>query len=179
MKYIALLRGINVGGNNKVSMGELKACFENAGFKNVLTYINSGNVIFNSDEPDLLLLAKQCEDAIELQFKLPIRVALIEANELKEALEHAPTWWGVDTASKHNAIFVIPPATAEGIIADVGDVKPEYEKLDFYHSMLFWSAQINTFSRTRWSKIVEKKSYQDITIRNINTTRRLLELAFS
>lgn len=85
----------------------------------------------------------------------------------------------MDTASKHNAIFIIPPATAEGIIADVGDINPEYEQLDFNCSLMFWSAKIETFSRTRWSKIVDKKSYQDITIRNFNTTRRLLELAFS
>ncbi len=53
MKYIALLRGINVGGKNKVSMNDLKLCFENAGFKNVVTYINSGNVIFDSEEQSL------------------------------------------------------------------------------------------------------------------------------
>jgi len=179
MKYIALLRGINVGGNNKISMRELKACFDNAGFLDVRTYINSENVIFNSDEHDLFLLSKICEEAIELQFKLPIRVALIEANALKETLEHALARWGMDTTSKHNAIFIIPPATAEGIIADVGDINPEYEQLDFNCSLMFWSAKIETFSRTRWSKTVDKKSYQDITIRNINTTRRLLELDFS
>ena len=49
MKFIALLRGINVGGNNKVSMSELKVIFEQAGMQNVSTYINSGNVIFESN----------------------------------------------------------------------------------------------------------------------------------
>lgn len=179
MKYIALLRGINVGGNNKVPMSELKACFETAGFQNVTTYINSGNVLFDSDERDILLLAARCEKMIERQFGFPVRVALIEANALKEALEHAPSWWGGDPAAKHNAIFIIAPATAEEIMADVGAIKPEYERLDYYRQVIFWSAQIETFSRTRWSKIVGTGAYQNVTIRNSNTAKRLLELAFS
>ncbi|HVI40935.1 MAG TPA: DUF1697 domain-containing protein [Anaerovoracaceae bacterium] len=179
MKYIALLRGINVGGNNKVPMKDLKTCFENAGFLNVMTYINSGNVIFDSEEQNIGMLTKKCEEIIEKRFGFPIGLALIDVNALKEALDHAPEWWGDDPDSKHNAIFVIQPATAEGIISDVGNVKPEYEQVYAYKEMIFWSAPLTTFSRTRWSKIVGTKAYQYITIRNANTARKLLELAFS
>ena len=59
MKYVALLRGINVGGNNKVSMTELKTCLEEAGFENVSTYINSGNVLFESEANDAVKLAQR------------------------------------------------------------------------------------------------------------------------
>jgi uncharacterized protein (DUF1697 family) len=72
---------------------------------------------------------------------------------------------------------VIPPAEASSIIADVGAVKPEYEKVAAYETVIFWSAPLATFSRTRWSKIVGTKAYQDVTIRNANTARKLLELA--
>lgn len=65
MRYIALLRGINVGGNNKVSMGELKQAFESLGFTNVSTYINSGNVIFDSRETNEVKLVRMCEDSIK------------------------------------------------------------------------------------------------------------------
>ena len=65
MRYVALLRGINVGGNNRVPMPELRACFEAAGYENVKTYINSGNVIFDSDEADLEKLVTACELGIE------------------------------------------------------------------------------------------------------------------
>lgn len=179
MKYIALLRGVNVGGNNKISMRDLKTCFENAGFQNTMTYINSGNVLFDSDEEDASALAKKCEEIIERQFGFSIRLALIDANALKEALEHAPEWWGNDPDSKHNAIFLIEPAKAKDVVADVGAIKPEYERLDAYNEVIFWSAQIKTFSRTRWSKIVGTKAYQNVTIRNSNTAKQLLELAFS
>lgn len=179
MKYIALLRGINVGGKNKVSMSELKACFENAGFQNVITYINSGNVIFDSEESDTTKLIKKSEDIIETKFGFPISLAIIDANSLKDALEHAPKWWGNDPDSKHNAIFVIQPGTAEEVIADVGKIKPEYEKLFAFKDIIFWSAPIETFSHTRWSKIAGTKVYQKITIRNSNTARKLLELTLA
>lgn len=179
MKYIALLRGINVGGKNKVPMSDLKACFENAGFLNTMTYINSGNVIFDCEEQNTTKLVKRCDEIIEKEFGFRISLALINVNTLREALEHAPEWWGDDPNSKHNTIFIIQPATAEEIIADVGEIKPEYEKFYVYEEIMFWSAPINTFSRTRWSKVVGTKAYQYITIRNANTTKKLLELALS
>ncbi|MEL1135762.1 DUF1697 domain-containing protein [Desulfitobacterium sp. THU1] len=179
MRYIALLRGINVGGKNKVPMHDLKNCFEDAGFLNTRTYINSGNVIFDSEEQSIIGLSNYCIDIMEKKFNFPIGLAVIDVHTLKEALEHVPDWWGDDPNSKHNAIFVIQPATAEEIIADVGNIKPEYEQLYAYKEIIFWSAPLKTFSRTRWSKIVGTKAYQSITIRNANTTRKLLELAQS
>lgn len=179
MKYIALLRGINVGGKNQVAMHDLKNCFENAGFLNTRTYNNSGNVIFDSEDQNINNLSNYCMDILKKKFDFPIGFALIDVQTLKETLEHAPDWWGDDPNSKHNAIFVIQPATAEEIIADAGKIKPEYEQLFAYKGMIFWSAPLKTFSRTRWSKIVGTKSYHSITIRNANTTKKLLELAQS
>lgn len=176
MKYIALLRGVNVGGNNKVSMQDLKKCFEKAEFQNVSTYINSGNVIFESEETGTAALIEQCREILENEFGFPIDLTVIGADSLIDALEHAPDWWGDDPEAKHNAIFVIPPATSDVIIADVGDAKPEYEKVAEYQSVIFWSAPLKTFSRTRWSKIVGTKAYQYVTIRNANTAKKLAYL---
>jgi len=179
MRYIALLRGINVGGKNKVPMKDLKSCFEEAGFQNTITYINSGNVFFDSGKQDVLKLARQCEEILEKKFGFPIGLALLDVYTLKEALDHTPEWWGKDPDWKHNAIFVIQPATAEDVIAEAGNIKPEYEKLHAYKEIIFWSAPLKTFSHTRWSKIVGTKVYQKITIRNANTTKKLLELALT
>ncbi len=179
MQYIALLRGINVGGKNKVPMSDLKNCFENAGFLNTMTYINSGNVIFDSEEQSTIMLVKKCEEIIQKEFGFPIRLALIDVSTLKDALDHIPEWWGDDSNSKHNAIFVIQPSNAKEVIINVGKIKPEYEQVYAYKEIIFWSAPLKTFSRTRWSKVVGTKAYQNITIRNANTTKRLLELALS
>lgn len=178
MKYVALLRGINVGGNNRVSMSELRSCFEDAGFNNVITYINSGNVIFESGHTDLAKIVEICEELIEKRFGFHVTCSVISANELLDALKHAPKWWNSGDA-KHNAIFVIAPKKAEEIAAKIGEVKPEYEKVAVYHPIIFWSAPNKTFSRTRYSKIVGTKEYKYVTIRNANTTLKLAELCQS
>lgn len=176
MKCIALLRGINVGGNNKVPMAELKKCFANLGFENIISYINSGNIIFETSEASKTELVKQCEMAIEKQFGFRVICSVIFAKELDKALAQAPAWWGKDSGSKHNAIFVIAPQTASAIMKEVGDAKPDYERVAVVEPIIFWSAPIVTFSRTRYSKIVGSSSYQSVTIRNSSTTKKLLGL---
>jgi uncharacterized protein (DUF1697 family) len=175
-KYIALLRGINVGGNNIIKMADLKAAFERQGFQNVVTYINSGNVLFDLalDEAAVKIA---CENLIAENFGLDVPVCVIPTADLIDALSHAPDWWNINPESKHNAIFVIPPMTTEEVCAQVGEIKPEYEKLAYHGKVLFWSAPIVTFSRTRLTKIVQSKAaYNAITIRNANTTLKLAEL---
>jgi len=176
MKFIALLRGINVGGNNKVPMSDLKVVFEDLGFTNVQTYINSGNVIFDSEINDKVSLVSLCEEATENKFGFRVVCSVIKATELHDALAHAPSWWGLDDGLKHNALFIIAPTTAKDIIAEVGDAKPEYEKVAAIEPIIFWSAPLETFSRTRYSKIVGTKSYASVTIRNANTTKKLADL---
>ncbi|EOH99058.1 hypothetical protein UAY_02327 [Enterococcus moraviensis ATCC BAA-383] len=175
-RYIALLRGVNVGGKNRVVMATLKARFEQHGFKDVSTYLNSGNVIFSSEGRDVLQLTEDCEKLIEAEFGLKIIVTIVSAKELLEALEQMPEWWNVDKESKHNVIFVIPPTTTEEVINSVGEAKIEYEKVAHHERVIFWSAPIKTFSRSRWSKIVGTKMYSRITIRNANTVNKLAEL---
>lgn len=176
-KYIALLRGINVGGNNKIDMTQLKECFVNYGFSSVSTYINSGNVIFSSEEQDIIKLIKICEALITENFKLKISVAVILANQLTAAIKNCPDWWNADNESKHNAIFVITPATASEIVAHIGETKPELEKVCVYGNIIFWSAPLKTFNITRLSNIVKSKYFSCITIRNANTTIKLEQLA--
>jgi len=178
MKYIALLRGINVGGNNTVPMAELRACFEEAGFTNVTTYINSGNVFFDSSEKSDAKLVEICEAAIENRVGFRVICAVISADELHDSLTHAPNWWGKDAPDiKHNALFVIAPKTANEVMEEVGEPKPEYEKVATHGRVIFWSAPVKTFGRTRYGKIVGTKAYQNVTIRNSNTAKKLVELS--
>jgi len=176
IKYVALLRGVNVGGKNKLDMKELKKAFEARGFLGVQTYINSGNVIFSSQSADEPALKAECEAVIRENFGLDIFVALMCASDLFDAVEHAPVWWNADENSKHNAIFVIAPMSVEEDFSAVGEIKPEYEKVDFYGRLIFWSAPLKTFSRTRWAKVSGNIVYNDLTIRNPNTVYKLAEL---
>jgi uncharacterized protein (DUF1697 family) len=157
-------------------MPQLKVLFEQAGFLDVITYINSGNIIFASENANEAELKKQCESLIHNGFHLKIPVTIVSAKDLSDALNNAPSWWNSDEDSKHNAIFVIPPVTAEEVFEQIGEMKPEYEKVDYYNRVIFWSAPIKTFSRTRWSKIVGSSVYDSVTIRNSNTVNKLLQL---
>ena len=178
MRQIALLRGVNVGGANLIKMSELKASFERAGFKHVVTYINSGNVIFDSDVTDEKMLRETCERLIFTDFGMNIAVCVISADDLREALAHAPVWWNATADAKHDVFFVIPPATAADICGHVGEVKEEYERVDYYGRVIFWSAAMATYSRTRWSKLSKDKAmYKAITVRNANTALKLGELS--
>ena len=97
-------------------MAELKKEFETLGFENVITYLNSGNVIFTSDIQDENTITNTIHKMIEEKFKLDIPVFIIEASKLKELLENQPEWWG--TVSKEiydNIIFIIPPTTYEEV----------------------------------------------------------------
>lgn len=176
MKYLCLLRGVNVGGNNKVSMAELRSCFEAAGFANVQTYINSGNVIFESAESDLVVLNDTCERCIEERFGFSVRTLVLSVDGLSRMFAHAPSWWGGDAASKHNAIFVMPPTSVVDVQASVGEAKPKYEQVAVYENLIFWSAPIATFGRTRWMNIIGSALYKEVTIRNSNTVQKLLTM---
>jgi uncharacterized protein (DUF1697 family) len=177
-KYILLLRGINVGGKNTVSMPELKQLFEQNGFNNVMTYINSGNIIFSADDSDEITLKEKCEVLIADKFRLKVPAAVISADDLSAALDHAPSWWDQDKDATHNAIVVIPPVTVDEVFQAVGEIKPEYEKAEYYGNVIFWTAPLKTFSRTRWSKVVGTSVYKSITIRNANTFKKLVQLVY-
>jgi len=176
-RYIALLRGINVGGNNMIKMADLKAAFERRGFQRVVTYTNSGNVLFYS-ELEEATVKTICERLVAEDFGLDIPVCVISASDLVCDLKCAPEWWSRSPDAKHDAFFVIPPTTAAEICGHVGAVKEEYEKVAYSGRVIFWSAPVATFSRTRWSKITKDKAmYRAITVRNANTALRLAALA--
>ncbi|MDD3243433.1 MAG: DUF1697 domain-containing protein [Eubacteriales bacterium] len=177
-KYIAFLRGINISGKNKISMPSLAAAFEDMGFLNVSTYINSGNVLFSSECSRTDELCHGCKSMICERFLLDIPVAVIAVPELSEAVHSAPSWW--DSPSEieviHQAIFPIAPVCLDEIFQAVGEAKPEYEQVGSYKNVIFWSAPRATLSRTRWYKIASSSVNSKVTIRNASTVKKLLSL---
>lgn len=175
-RYIALLRGVNVGGHNKIPMPHLRAALEKDGLSEVSTYINSGNLLFCCDGISTTQLQAQCRRVIQTEFGLDIAVAVLSAKDYVQALCHAPAWWGSEPDYKNNVIVVIAPAGAADLVGEVG-AREEYEKVAYHGQVIFWSAPLKTFSRTRWSKVVTSSAYGSITVRNANTARKLLQLA--
>lgn len=174
--YIALLRGINVSGKNKVSMPELRVALENVGFQNVRTYINSGNVVFTSDITEIQTLIALCESVILERFDLRIPVAVVSEKELSDVLNHAPEWWDIDKEVVNYLIFMIPPMHVAEVLESVGKIKPEFEKIKTHENVIFWSAPLKTFQKARWSKIASSSVNNNVTIRNANTVKKLLAM---
>lgn len=91
MRYIAFLRGINISGKNKMPMAELKQGFERLNYTEVKTYLNSGNVIFSSDEADTIKIISRIEEMIKNQFSLDIPVFVISKEELEDSVQKLKT----------------------------------------------------------------------------------------
>src|SRR6266511_749404 len=103
MKFVALLRGINVGGKNKVPMAELKACFEEVGCKNVQTYIASGNVIFELNKSSAKL-KDEIQKVLPKKFKLDselITLLVLSNDQLKKVINQAPKGLGTEPGKYH------------------------------------------------------------------------------
>lgn len=176
--YIALLRGINVGGKNKINMKDLKEIFENLGFEDVKTYINSGNVIFKSSITDLKELINLCEKVIKNRFNLTIPLVINEVITLSKQLKKAPEEWHINDKEIINyAIFILASCTVSEVLTTMGEIKPEYEKLSYSEDIIFWSSKRDDFSKTVYSKIANSKVNNKVTIRTANTIHKLINLA--
>ncbi len=175
-RYIALLRGINISGKNKIAMAELKEGFVELGFHDVATYLNSGNVVFCSDIDDKNILSDNIKSMIKDRFDLDIPVFIILQEELKEILDNAPHWWGDDNKEVYdNLIFVIPPLSCVDVCDEIGDPKSEYEKIYTYKDAIFWSFIRKNYRKTNWwSKTASSAVSDKITIRTANTVRKIV-----
>lgn len=121
MKYIVLLRGINISGKNKISMNELKAGLEKIGFENVSTYLNSGNAIFQSEIDNKEVIKENIQRMIKERFNLEIPVYVTTAPELEDILKHTPEWWETNNKEIYdNIIFIIPPTKYEEVYNTIG-----------------------------------------------------------
>ncbi len=175
-RYIAFLRGINVGGRNKILMAELKKGFEELGFSEVKTHLNSGNVIFSNNEDDLKHLTGQIETMIKKQFDLNIPVLVLSKEELEDILLSAPSWWGNEEKEiYHNLIFIMPPITFVEVYSEIGEPKEEFEKIESYKKAIFWSFRRKDYQKTNWwSKTAGANISKKLTIRTANTVRKLV-----
>jgi len=173
--FVALLRGVNVGGNNMIRMSSLKKSFEALGFNDVVTYINSGNIIFKSKETDARKLESKIEKMLSKDYQLDSRVVLRSLPEMEKLVKNLPRNWNDDSGWRYNVIFLRHTIDSEKILAEL-EVKKDIEEVVYYPGALLWRAQISELTRTNMLKLSSRKMYQDMTIRNQNTTRKLYEL---
>ena len=176
MKYIVLLRGINIRGKNKISMAELKSELDK-NYQNVLTYLNSGNVILDSDK-DKEYVMNDIYNIIKNRFNLDIPIFVITSSELEDVLKNSPKWW--ETSNKEtydNLIFLIPPTKYEEVYNTIGEPKDNIDQITEYNNTIFWTFDLKNYRKSTWWVKTASTSIKDkITIRTANTMKKILEL---
>jgi uncharacterized protein (DUF1697 family) len=175
-RYVALLRGINVGGNNLIRMPALKACFEKQGFEDVVTYIQSGNVLFSAGDADAAAIAGRIEGAIAKTFGCQASVALRTQKQMREIVGKAPKGFGTAPDDyRYDVIFLLPALTSAAALKTV----PTAPGVDTAHAgkgVLYFSRLVEKASKSRLSRLVGMPIYKSMTIRNWNTTTKLLTM---
>jgi len=174
--YVALLRGINVGGNNLIRMPALKACFDAQGFRDVSTYIQSGNVLFSAGRSSPRTLTRAIEEVLSKTFAYPSRVVLRSFDQMQAIVEGAPKGFGSRPAAyRYDVIFLKEPLTAGEAMQSVA-TRPGVDRAIAGDGVLYFSRRTARASESRLSRIVGTPAYQNMTIRNWNTTVKLLGL---
>lgn len=172
MIYVALLRGINVGGKNKVEMSRLRATFEDLGLSHVSTYINSGNVIFSEDDRSGDSLVASIEEAIADEFGLSLKVLLRDLDTMAATEDALPPTWTNDATMKTDVMFLW---VDDPSVIDALPVREGVDDVVYAPGAIVWRVDRANLNRSGMSKIVGSKLYREMTIRNCNTVRRLVE----
>ena len=175
MEYVALLRGINVGGNNKVVMSELREQVAAAGFGHVRTYINSGNLLFEAED-DVLRedVAQAVEDLLELRYDFPIRLALLTAQDYLAQLDELPDWWHGEVA-RRDALFYTRGLDRDHVRERIEAMELGDEAVHFGEHAVFWGKfDEKSFLKTAYHKrLLREDFYRQVTIRSGSTVEKI------
>lgn len=175
MVYVAFLRGINVGGKNKINMKELKDTFERVGMINVVTYINSGNIIFEANDLSLAELTDRLSGAILEDFKLEINVVVRHKDELEQIISSIPNSWQNNQEMRSDVLFLWDEVDSETVLEKL-TIRPEIDTVSYVPGAVLWSIDRTNAGKSGLTKLVGTNLYKQMTIRNVNTVRKVFEL---
>jgi uncharacterized protein (DUF1697 family) len=172
---VALLRGINVGGKNLISMADLAACFRDAGYQDVRTYIQSGNVVFTADPATGREVEDAVERMLEKRFEIPILVVIRSRDELAATIAGAPANHGSDEL-RSDVFFLKDPRTAEAAFAALPELREGVDSVALGPGAIYFSRLAAQATKTRMTRLIGTPIYRQLTVRNWRTTTRLLQL---
>ena len=174
--YVALLRGINVGGNNLIKMPDLRRCFEDLGLGSVATYIQSGNVLFEATEQPRDRLVARIESALSERFSYQARLVLRSHLQLRAIVENAPDGFGTQPdLYRYDVLFLREPLTAEETLRDVR-TREGVDQAYPGNGVCYFARLSSRATQSYLSRVASLPVYQRMTIRNWNTTFKLLAL---
>lgn len=178
MKYISLLRGINVGGKHIVKMKDLKNLYINLGFENIVTYIQSGNVIFETDNTNANTLILNIEKHIEEQYQFKVPVQLRTNVQFKKIIENCPLeeFNVEENGSKLSVVFLSSNPSVENVkkvmefVVDPEELFVKGRELYLYCPGGFHKTKLN-------NSLLERNLNVRTTARNWKTVCKLYELS--
>lgn len=175
--FISLLRGVNIGGHHKIKMDALRALYESLGLKEVRTYIQSGNVVFKTKDPDVARLTQKIEKEIERTHGFRPDVVIRTAAELREVVKSNPFAKRRGIDPRKLAVTFLPGNPTEEARANLGKIKADPEELHVIDRQLYIYFA-NGMARPNLSWIQVMKTLKTTgTARNWNTVTQLLEMA--
>ena len=176
INYLVLLRGINVGGKNLIKMDDLKNTFVEMGFKDVKTYIQSGNILIMDNEKDKTKLRKRIEKTLFEKLNLKINVLLLTFIDIKEILNNIPSKFGEENKKyKYDIVFLIEPLSVKEIMEEI-QTRETGDQIYSGEKVLYIKRLIERLNGSYLSKIMKTQMWQNITIRNLTTTKKLFGL---
>lgn len=160
-------------------MPKLKQLLEENNYQNVSTYLNSGNIIIESNINNKELIIENISKIIEFNFNIKIPIYIMTVPELEDILNNSPSWWGTTNKEIYdNLIFIIPPTTYEEVYNTIGSPKENIDQIEEYHSTIFWPFVLKDYRKsTWWIKTASTSITNKITIRTANTMKKLLQLS--
>jgi uncharacterized protein (DUF1697 family) len=170
--HVALLRGINVGGKNVIKMEALRRSFESMGFSSVRTLIASGNVVFDAPRAGSRMLEAAIEKVLSKDHRTQARVVVRSLAEYERMMRAIPARWGSDKTRRHYVMFLRDAIDRPSLLDEL-EVNPEVEEVRYVPGALLWSARLDGLGRSKMRKVMGKPIYQDMTVRNVNTTRKM------
>ena len=174
MRYVALLRGINVGGNTMIKMAELKAVFEKSGFENVITYINSGKIAFNAEGVEQTLVTL-IEQSIDASFGKQVPVMLREQLLIDHILANNPFEGEFESHKEMHVLFLREEMPAEKI-DQLMAAAPEGERFAVRGREIYCHLPLGVADSLLGKSFIEKKLKVAVTGRNWRTVQKLAEL---
>jgi len=172
---VALLRGLNVGGKNLIRMPDLAACFRDAGYRDVRTYIQSGNVLFTADRAAGPELEDAVERMLEERFEIPILVVVRSRDELAATIAAAPENHGSEEL-RSDVFFLKHPLTAEAAYAELPELREGVDSVAIGPGAIYFPRVAAQASKTRITLLMSMPVFGQMTVLSWRTTTRVFEM---
>ncbi len=171
-KYVAFLRGINVGGNRIIKSADLKSCFESMSLKNIIIILQSGNVIFECAITDDLKITSTIEKKLQDRFSYPAKVVVKSLGALAQIVDDYPFPTGKSDV-QYYVVFLSEDLAGE--LTQSVKLDPQIESIKAGQNVVYWKVAKGMTLKSEFGKLLSKARFKELnTVRNLNTLQKIL-----